>query len=55
MVRPTDVVRRSTEPGGWIQWDEWYRNKENKVDMVKLAPSPRCDWALGAASKVFPE
>jgi len=43
------------EPGGWLQWDEWARDTNNHVGMTKLAPAPRCEWALGAASKVFAE
>lgn len=43
------------KPGGWLQWDEWARDTNNHVGMTKLAPAPRCEWALGVASKVFPE
>ncbi|KAK0629351.1 S-adenosyl-L-methionine-dependent methyltransferase [Bombardia bombarda] len=42
------------KPGGWIQWDEWARDETGKVAMVRLAPSPRCDWALDVSSKIFP-
>ncbi|KAK4445612.1 hypothetical protein QBC34DRAFT_441631 [Podospora aff. communis PSN243] len=43
------------KPGGWLQWDEWARDTNNHVGMTKLSPAPRCEWALGVSSKVFPE
>lgn len=40
-----------SEPGGWVQWDEWAR----EVEVVRLAPSPHCDTALGVSAKIFPQ
>ncbi|KAK3349645.1 hypothetical protein B0T25DRAFT_247331 [Lasiosphaeria hispida] len=43
------------KPGGWIQWDEWARDEHGGVELMRLAPSPRCDWALDVSSKIFPK
>ncbi|KAK3395165.1 hypothetical protein B0H63DRAFT_462758 [Podospora didyma] len=55
---PSPVINHALallKPGGWIQWDEWARDEDGKVPLVKLGPSPHCDYALDVSSKIFPK